>query len=284
MDSDHESGDAGALGSLGFEITPESKAVGPARPSEEVRAELVAFLEADPMRIGQAYRFLQQGMNAQEIASELEVSTTNFVWTLERQIRSLLDGDLPTAPSVALQVARKFRSVLNSGDWSPRAVSYLEHNISELERRVGDESARAAEVQQAKSETEKAEELNERGIYVYALPHYLLHLYEPDSGRTLMKVGRSDSDVIVRFREQTRTTALPEEPILLRIYKTAPGSNAETERTIHRLLEAAGHYRSVARTAGREWFVTSTRFLDEVARALGIGIVAVNEGGEIDDE
>ncbi len=44
-----------------------------------------------------------------------------------------------------------------------------------------------------------------------------------------------------------------------------------------RLLEAADHTRSVARTAGREWFVTSTRFLDEVARVMRLPVVVVNE-------
>jgi hypothetical protein len=50
--------------------------------------------------------------------------------------------------------------------------------------------------------------------------HYLRFPYDQLSGRTLMKVGRSDRDVIKRFREQIRTTALPEEPVLLRIYET----------------------------------------------------------------
>jgi len=96
-----------------------------------------------------------------------------------------------------------------------------------------------------------------------------------------MKVGQSDSDVILRFRNQTRTTALPEEPVLLRIYRTG-GPTVEIrsiERDFHRLLEAADHYRSIARTAGKEWFVTSTRFLDEVARVMRLPIVVVNDVG-----
>lgn len=92
-----------------------------------------------------------------------------------------------------------------------------------------------------------------------------------------MKVGRSDSDVIQRFRNQTRTTSLPEEPVLLRIYATGPGDNAEAEDAFHRLLVAADHSRSVTRSAGREWFVTSTRFTDEVARTLKLPIRIVND-------
>jgi T5orf172 domain-containing protein len=101
----------------------------------------------------------------------------------------------------------------------------------------------------------------------------------------LMKVGQSNHDVILRFRSQTRTTALPEEPILLRIYRTTESTVAikSIESDFHRLLEAADHYRSVERTAGKEWFVTSMRFLDEVARVMRLPIVFVNEVGVSDE-
>lgn len=49
------------------------------------------------------------------------------------------------------------------------------------------------------------------------------------------------------------------------------------------MLEAADHSRSVARTAGREWFVTSTRFLDELARVMQLSINVVNEAA-LDEE
>lgn len=89
-----------------------------------------------------------------------------------------------------------------------------------------------------------------------------------------MKVGKSDRDVVKRFREQTRTTALPEEPVLLRIYQ--PGENSLDisilEKKFHSLLEAADHDRSAARTGGTEWFLTSLRFLDEIANTLSLKI------------
>ena len=122
----------------------------------------------------------------------------------------------------------------------------------------------------------------EVGVYVYALPHYIRHPYDQASGRTLLKVGRSDSDIIVRFRSQTRTTALPEEPILLRIYRTSGASAAPAEATFHRLLDAADHSRTIGRSAGREWFLTHTRFLDEIARTLRLHIDLINDG-EFDD-
>jgi T5orf172 domain len=257
---------------------------GPVQPSADVRAELVALLETDESRLGEVYRGLQRGLDAASIAAELEIGSSNFVWNYERAAKALLDGNLPTAPTVALQVARKFRSILKSAQLTPAARACLETNLRELERRANDETARVAEVRHAQEQTQAAEARNDTGIYVYALPHYLRYPFEPDSGRTLMKVGRSDRDIIQRFRSQTRTTALPEEPILLRIYRTDRASAALTEADFHRLLNAADHNRSVTRTAGREWFVTSTRFLDEIARVPKLPVVIVNDADVLDED
>jgi hypothetical protein len=212
------------------------------------------------------------------------VTSTSFVWNYDRLARALVEADLPTAPTVALAAARKFRSILRSPRLSPAARSYLETNLAELDRRADNETARLAEDQRAKEQTEAAEARHNSGIYVYALPHYLRYPFESATGRTLMKVGRSDSDVIQRFRNQIRTTALPEEPILLRIYRTADAPSTQAETDFHRLLEAAQHSRSISRTAGREWFLTSTRFLDEIARVLKLSIQIVNDGIDLADD
>jgi hypothetical protein len=81
----------------------------------------------------------------------------------------------------------------------------------------------------------------------------------------------------VRFRGQTRTTALPEEPILLRIYRTNGASAAPAEAAF-RLPDAADHSRTIGKSAGREWFLTHTRFLDEIARTLSLHTDIINEG------
>ncbi|MCP3811308.1 GIY-YIG nuclease family protein [Mycobacteriaceae bacterium Msp059] len=257
--------------------------LGAVQPSREVQAEIIDFLRNDSTRLGQVFQGRERGLSADDIAAELGVATSGFVSNYARTIRSLVDGDLTAAPTLALQAARTFRRFLKDHDWSPEAHRYLERNLAELERRASDETARTVEAEQAKAQTERAESENVPGVYVYALPHYLRYPYEK-SGRTLMKVGRSDSDVIQRFMNQTRTTALPEEPILLRIYPTGSQSSAIAEDRFHRLLEAADHHRSVARTAGREWFVTSTRFLDEVAVTLSLEIEVVNEAEITDDD
>ena len=86
----------------------------------------------------------------------------------------------------------------------------------------------------------------------------------------------------MRLRSQIRTTALPEEPILLRIYRTNGDSAAHAEAAFHRLLDAADHSRTIGRSAGREWFLAHTRFLDEIAATLGLRVGVINEA-EFDD-
>jgi T5orf172 domain len=197
-------------------------------------------------------------------------------------VRALLDGNLLSAPTVALAAARRYRTVLKSPGLSAAARAYLETNLDELERRASDPARLDEEGQRASEQTQQAEARNETGVYVYALPHYIRYPYDQATGRTLLKIGRSDSDVIVRFRNQTRTTALPEEPILLRIYRADGASAASAEAAFHRLLDAADHSRTTGKSAGREWFLTHTRFLDEIARTLGLPIDHINEG-EFDD-
>jgi len=231
---------------------------GPVQPDDDVRKELQAYLVADSSRVGEMYRLLEEGLAADTITERLEGGAAG-AWQYRRMVRALLDGNLPTAPTVALAAARRYRTVLKTPGFSAAARAYLQANLDELERRASDPARLDQEAQQASQQTQQAEARNEVGVYVYALPHYIRHPYDQATGRTLLKVGHSSSDVIVRFRNQTRTTALPEEPILLRIYRTSGNSAAPAESAFHRLLDAADHSRTIGRSAGREWFLTHNK-------------------------
>lgn len=108
---------------------------GPVRPEPKVRAELEAVLEADRSRLGQVYRASQRGLDARAIAAELGVRTFGFVWIYERIAKAVLDGNLPSAPTVALSAAQRYRSILRFARLSAAARAYLETNLRELERR-----------------------------------------------------------------------------------------------------------------------------------------------------
>ena len=119
------------------------------------------------------------------------------------------------------------------------------------------------------------------GIYVYTLPHYLRYPYEPDSGRTLLKIGHPARDAVYRANSQGKLTALPEDPILLRIYPV--DESAKAEKKFHEWLRDADHAGNRNLRGGSEWFVTSTKFLDRVAQAVGLNVLVINDFETGDD-
>jgi hypothetical protein len=243
------------------------------------RAEIRAFLLADPSRLGDVYRWTEQGLTPEEMAELADTQYTTFVWNYTRILQALLTGDLPTAPTVARATARKYRSLLKQ-DWSPGTSQLLRRELDILERASADIDAVVEESLEAKRNTEAVEDENTAGIYVYSLPHYVRYPFDPDTGRTLLKVGHSQRDAIQRMQAQTRTTALPEDPVLLRVYPTGDLDSAALEAKMHRTLRAFDHGRDVERMAGREWFLTTTTAIDSVADLLGLEARIVNDDAD----
>jgi hypothetical protein len=166
-------------------------------------------------------------------------------------------------------------------DLSPDLRSALTEQESLLMSRADDQQAQTEEVEDAVEATKAAESGGPPGIYVYTLPHYLRHPYDPDTGRTLLKVGHSGVDAHYRASFQGRLTALPEDPILLRIYPV--DESAQAERGFHTWLRDADHSSSRTRRGGSEWYVTSTKFLDRIARSKGLEVVEVTKFEAGDD-
>jgi len=169
------------------------------------------------------------------------------------------------------------RSWIKRHAWSHLTEEYLRSLEVRLEAIASDEVALAREESDAQKLTQEVERESVPGIYVYSLPHYLRHPYDPDRRHTLLKIGRSDVDVFGRMSQQTRTTALPEDPVLLRVYPVVEVQTAAIERYFHSFLEDADHSRSAARRGGREWFLTTTKFLDRLAVEKGLEIRIVND-------
>jgi len=241
-------------------------------PSPIVLLELMSYLENDDSLYGIIYRKKKAGVSNEEIQKAQGATYPNFIWNYQRYIRALLEGDIPNGVSLMNEVAVLFRKLIKSPEFSENAKSYLRSGLQEIDERKSDTKLQTKTQNQVVKASSDLEKKSTPGLYVYSLMHYLTYPYDPESGRTLMKVGMSDRDVIRRFREQTRTTALPEEPILLRIYESnsLDSSLVEIEKTFHNLLEAADHDRSNARTGGTEWFLTSLKFLDKIAETLSL--------------
>lgn len=252
------------------------------RSSDElVYDEIKRIFETEDSQLADIWRRTQAGQTPEEIRVALGPTRTTFVWNYLRTARAILDGDLPTAPSVALSASRTLRRFLKQHTFTHMTKDVLEQRLLTLEGTATNQEARAVEDESAIEATTEAEDNAVPGVYVYSLPHYLRHPYDEESGRTLLKVGRADRSVIKRFREQIRTTALPEEPVLLRIYVCSEDGSIAQEATFHRLLVAADHHRSKARTGGTEWFLSSVRFLDEVAATLELEVRHVSDMADV---
>lgn len=239
-------------------------------PPSHVHAELVSFLENDETLMGDVYRKKRDGISNDEIQKAQGAAYPNFIWNYQRHIRSLLEGDIGKKISILNETAIHFRRALKYPGISNDTKVYLNLGLQEIDDRKNDTNLVERTTKSVLKSSNALEKSFTPGIYVYSLMHYLNYPYHLDSGRTLMKVGKSDRDVIARFREQTRTTALPEEPVLLRIYEVLSSDLElkEIEKVFHSLLESADHDRSTARTGGTEWFLTSLKFLDKIADTL----------------
>ena len=247
-------------------------------PNSDVLSELHSYLENDSSLYGEIWRKTNEGMSEEEIQESRGATYPNFIWNYRRYLKALLEADLPKGPSMLRESGVLFRRILRTGTLTPSTITYLEEGLIEIDSRIENRTLQTLEDNDAIRNTEILETRNAVGVYVYSLMHYLRYPYDSATGRTLMKVGRSDRDIIRRFKEQTRTTALPEEPVLLRIYQQKETSTelSAIERKFHSLLEAADHDRSAARTGGTEWFLTSVKFLDEIADTLNLEIVINN--------
>jgi hypothetical protein len=241
------------------------------------RAEAEALLAEDDTRVGLIWRADRDGIAWQELVERGELSTKNGVSNTRALIRVLRDDEVPQAPSLAAMAARKVRAWLRDATkpLSADLRADLERQLHRLEAQTDSVEAQAVELATAAKATAEAESQNVPGLYVYTLPHYLRHPLDTETGRTLLKVGHSAVDAHYRAGSQGRLTALPEDPILLRIYPVEQSAHAE--KVFHAWLRDADHTASRSKRGGSEWFLTSTKFLDRIALSTGLDVRAVGD-------
>lgn len=250
--------------------------------------EVERALGEDETRLGDVWRLSQAGLGAKDIAAKLNTSTSGFVFSYKTYIRAIKDGNLPDASTTAKQCASALKGFVkrHQEHLSPTTVSLLQKRADECTRRVNDPAKREEQEQKPEHQTSAAAGPRGPGIYVYTLPHYRNHpIKESNKGktndRTYLKVGMSENDAIKRFRQQARSTELPEPPILLRIYADSEGVDlAKVEKKIHKHLENVGHFSNKKQGAGKEWFLTNLKSLDSVAGLLGLKCFAFDSSDD----
>lgn len=121
-------------------------------------------------------------------------------------------------------------------------------------------------------------------IYVYTLRRYELPIEVPKSetnpiDRTYYKVGCTSVGYKERIKAQIKT-AIPEAPIIRRVYKLSDKDEAlskelkdklirDYENNIHSVLESAGHDYA-KQDSGVEWFITNLDLIDAISEVLGL--------------
>lgn len=242
--------------------------------------EIGALLEADQTTLGDVWRRRQEGKTPEQIAEE-DGNTVGPAYSYFNLQNALLNGTVSQAPSVARGVAARIRRWLKTKPLSDELRRALEEQEKALSAVVNDSQASEAETEEAVAKSKEAEAENIPGIYVYTLPHYVRYPYDGKTGRTLLKVGHSSVDALYRATSQARVTSLPEDPWLLRIYPV--DASSEVEKSMHAFLRAADHDGVRGGRIGAEWFLTSLKFLDHVAKSLGLEVRVINDFA-IEDE
>jgi hypothetical protein len=259
------------------EYVPNAGALDEPQPPT-VRDEIGALLPETAGQIGLVAALLQEGVtDRREMVDRGAAANTGAIGNLISSIRAIQDGIIPDAPTMAIGARSSARSFLRQhrGKLSPEATVHLEHVVAQTSVVAEDRSAQEVEDQDLQRKSGELEQVLDAagGVYVYTYPHYWRYPTVEGTRRTLLKVGMSTQDTALRIRQQTRQTAVPEDPLVLRVYKSTERAPGQIERDFHRLLNAADHVRESQSGAGREWFETSVEFLDAVAAVLGLTII-----------
>lgn len=245
-------------------------------PSEKVIAEVSAALTNNDGNLGKVYRAYSQGMRgATEIANSGAAANAGAASNLLAVIRALLELEpqwRPKSSAVAAHVGRSIGGLLRDNPgFSDETRLYLSDLRVELDQEDEQDKARENKEFERSSEDLTKDLEQYGGIYVYTFPTYFRTPAKQDPERVWFKVGKTVGAAGQRVRQQLRSTAMPEDPWIMRVYRRPEMDVTEVETKFHDLLTAAGS-RTQARYGGQEWFATSLEFLDTIASTLNLVI------------
>ena len=244
-------------------------------PTSNVLEEVQNALRNNDGNLGVVFRLLESGLNSpSEMVAEGGIANTGHASNLIRYIKTILEGDIPTSPTRSEAAGRTIGGLIRSFEFSAESRLYLQDLRSELDEYATNASAVQIENAQLEKQSETLATVAEQtgGVYVYSFPAYIRTPAKTDPDRYWLKVGMTERIVEMRIADQTRSTAMPEDPLILRVYRSGSLSNADLEKKFHRILQSAGHNRTEAKHGGKEWYATNLDFLDEIAETLELEI------------
>lgn len=251
--------------------------------SPSVRRELEDALRANEGLLGEVFASYEQGLTSPTAIAESGVSTNpGRIGNLLQVVLAILEGDFPKSPYRAREAASSTRALIRRNPGLSEAARKWLWEVAARCDELAEDAQALAEEEEALSEQSsrvEGELAVSGGVYVYTLPHYWRYPYKDE--RHLFKVGQTDGDPDRRILAQAKT-GTPERPVFVRLYRSVDTkSPAELEKVFHALLDAAGHERSWG-PGRREWFATTTNFLDTIASVLGLDKVGSDEDVVLD--
>lgn len=245
--------------------------------------EITPLLSETSGQLGGVAKCLAQGIvDRKDIVDAGAAANTGAVSNILSNIRAIRDGEIPTAPTMARSAKSAASSFLKQhrDHLSGPAIMHIEQVIAASGAVAGDASAQDVEEEKLQKKGDELDDLlaKEGGVYVYTYPHYWWYPTVEGTDRTLLKVGMTTKNAGVRVKTQAKHTAVPEDPLLLRVYRSADLDPAALEKRFHRLIRAADHVREGSTSsAGKEWFETSIGFLDTIAEEFELQVLVADD-------
>lgn len=100
----------------------------------ELLDEIKGLLRRSSIRHGQAFRGIEKGSTAEELAAQWGDKSLSYVKNVMRSVRYILDGELPNAAAMAYENSFGYRELWELGA-SPDLLDYAKNCLYELQQR-----------------------------------------------------------------------------------------------------------------------------------------------------
>lgn len=247
--------------------------------SDEALEELKRLCRQDDKALGKVFHLIEAGVTSnKDLVSSGAGANSGAVGINKQILDAILRRRIPSSSNIATYAYRAINRLEKlGGPLSPELTTYLSGLVIDLKAKSLDENAIKESLQEAEKESRSLEKLLERisnAIYVYSYPTYLRAGTAEDPDLYWFKIGFTDSEVGNRILSQARQTAMPEDPVIVRVYHKPGTSAQELETKFHKTLDAFKQHRSAHKNqrAGKEWFATDLEKLDAIAELLDLEI------------
>lgn len=247
--------------------------------SQNALEELKAICRSDELTFGRVFVLVEAGVTSnKEIVAQGAGGNSGAVGINRQILDAIISRKIPNSSNIATYAYRTINRLQKANEpLSKELTEYLSDLVSTLKAKSLDENAIKQSVQDVEKESKSLEKLLtgiSNAIYVYSYPTYLRVGTAEDPELYWFKIGFTDKEVGNRVLSQARQTAMPEDPVIVRVYHKPGVPAQELEAKFHKTLDAFKQQRSAHKNqkAGKEWFATDLERLDAIATLLELVI------------